>query len=153
MLVMENVVRKNDEGQQFESKMVFCNGRLTSDIATKVVNVKDEQKVVTDGRTAVAVDYFEKGEKKTVFLNLEAWEKRAETLAKYGTKGRRISITGKYKESSWKNEQQEEKISKILVVEQFEFLDFVEQGDDKGQKEESNNLDGFTPADDDDIPF
>lgn len=80
----------------------------------------------------------ESGEKQeeVVFVDVEAWGKAGETVAKYLTKGRPLYVEGRLKLDQWEDKNTKEKRSRMKVImEQFQFL-----GDSRQQAEK--------PADD-----
>jgi single-strand DNA-binding protein len=73
---------------------------------------------------------MESGESReeVVFVDVEAWGKQGEAIAKYVTKGRPLFVEGRLKMDQWEDKNTKEKRSKMKVVlEQFEFL-----GDNRG---------------------
>jgi len=55
------------------------------------------------------------------FLDIEAWGKPGETIAKYLSKGRPIFLQGRLKQDSWEDKRQ--KRNKIVIIlETFQFL-------------------------------
>lgn len=67
----------------------------------------------------------ESGEKQeeVVFVDVEAWGKAGETVAKYLTKGRPLYVEGRLKLDQWEDKNTKEKRSRMKVVmEQFQFL-------------------------------
>ena len=57
------------------------------------------------------------------FLDVEAWGKQGETIAKYLVKGKPIFIEGRLKLDQWEDKTSGDKRSKVKVVlEQFQFL-------------------------------
>jgi len=59
----------------------------------------------------------------TTFVDVEAWGKQAETVAKYCVKGRALFIDGRLKLDQWEDKTTGAKRSKIKVVlETFQFL-------------------------------
>lgn len=102
---------------------VLLIGRLTRDPESK--STKSGAGVVTFG-LAVNRTYTrqESGEKveETCFLDMEAWGRQGETIARYMKKGRQIFIEGRLKFDSWEKDGQKQ--SKIrVVVENFQFID------------------------------
>ena len=58
-----------------------------------------------------------------IFLDIEAWGKQAETLAKYTAKGDPIYVGGRLRLDQWTDKTSGEKRSRLKVVlEQFQFL-------------------------------
>ena len=71
------------------------------------------------------------GEKQTevVYIDVEAWGKQGETIAKYCTKGRPLYVEGRLRIDQWEDKNTKEKRSRMKVVlEQFQFL-----GESRGQ--------------------
>lgn len=152
---------------------VMLIGRLTRDPETR--SLKSGTSVVSFG-LAVNRSYTkqESGEKveETCFLDLEAWGRQGETIARYMKKGRQIFIEGRLKLDTWEKDGQ--KHSKVrVVVEGFQFID--SQGGERGGEGEGGGSSrpaqraapvasaaGAAPTDtpqddypagDDDIPF
>lgn len=67
----------------------------------------------------------------TTFVDIEAWGKQGETIAKYCTKGRPLFVEGRLKLDQWEDKSSGQKRSKLKVVlESFQFLG-------SGQRDES----------------
>ena len=93
------------------------------------------------------------------FISCVAWNKTAETIAQYFTKGRPIAIVGHMQTGSYDAQDGTKRYTTDVAVESFEFVGSNGQADNQG----SNNADAFsefggfddvTPADDmGDCPF
>ena len=73
---------------------------------------------------------MESGESReeVIFVDIEAWGKQGETIAKYMTKGRPLYVEGRLRLDQWEDKNTKEKKSKMKdVLEQFQFL-----GDSRG---------------------
>jgi single-strand DNA-binding protein len=73
---------------------------------------------------------MESGESReeVIFVDIEAWGKQGETIAKYMTKGRPLYVEGRLRLDQWEDKNTKEKRSRMKVVlEQFQFL-----GDSRG---------------------
>lgn len=155
MLMKETILRTNKEGKEFKSEFIFGVGNLTADINTRIVTAQGEEKHVTDGRSSVAFNVLEKGKEKAYFYQIEAWEKVAEILAQYGSKGRRIAIAGRTKQSEYETKEGETRTIDVVVVERFKFLDFKEN-DKVVEESTEENIGGQEDYDfysDEDLPF
>lgn len=65
----------------------------------------------------------------TTFVDIEAWGKQADVIAKYCTKGRPLFVEGRLKLDSWEDKNTKEKRSKMKVVlENFQFIGGQAQG-------------------------
>src|SRR3954465_6407015 len=63
-----------------------------------------------------------------IYVDIEAWGKQGETIAKYMTKGRPLYVEGRLRLDQWEDKNTKEKRSRMKVVlEQFQFL-----GDSRG---------------------
>jgi single-strand DNA-binding protein len=68
---------------------------------------------------------MESGESReeVIFVDIEAWGKQGEAIAKYLTKGRPLFVEGRLKLDQWEDKNTKEKRSRMKVVlEQFEFI-------------------------------
>ena len=73
---------------------------------------------------------LESGETKeeVTFVDIEAWGRQGETIAKFVTKGNPLFVEGRIKFDQWEDKNTKEKRSRMKVVlEQFQFL-----GDSRG---------------------
>jgi len=66
----------------------------------------------------------------TTFVDIEAWGKQGETVAKYLTKGRPLFVEGRLKLDTWDDKTTGQKRSKMkIVLENFQFLGGREDGE------------------------
>ena len=73
---------------------------------------------------------MESGEtrEEVIYVDIEAWGKQGETIAKYVTKGRPLFVEGRLRLDQWEDKNTKEKRSRMKVVlENFQFL-----GDSRG---------------------
>ena len=73
---------------------------------------------------------MESGESReeVIYVDIEAWGKQGETIAKYVTKGRPLYVEGRLRLDQWEDKNTKEKRSRMKVVlENFQFL-----GDSRG---------------------
>jgi single-strand DNA-binding protein len=69
----------------------------------------------------------------TTFVDIEAWGKSGETIAKYVTKGRPLYVEGRLKLDTWDDKTSGQKRSKLkIVLENFQFLGGREGGEAGG---------------------
>ncbi|MFV1959920.1 MAG: single-stranded DNA-binding protein, partial [Planctomycetota bacterium] len=117
---------------------VLLIGRLTRDPETRTLT--SGSAVVSFGlavnRTYTRRDSGERVEE-TCFVDIEAWGRTGETIARYMRRGRQIFIEGRLKFDSWERDgQRRSKLS--VVAETFQFLDSQGggQGAPAGQADE-----------------
>ena len=149
---------------------VILIGRLTRD---------PELRYLTSGmavsRFTIAVDkdltrekkqeLESKGQPTADFINIVVWGKQAENCANYLVKGRLVAIQGRIQTGSYTAQDGTKRYTTDVVADRVQFLEWGEarQG---GQSRDFNqnfnqsrdfgmdiDMDGFHPADDDDIPF
>ena len=68
---------------------------------------------------------MESGEtrEEVIYVDIEAWGKQGETIAKYCTKGRPLYVEGRLRLDQWEDKNTKEKRSRMKVVlENFQFL-------------------------------
>lgn len=76
---------------------------------------------------------FKKDE--TDFINCIAFNKRAETIAQYLTKGRQLAVTGSIRTGSYDAKDGTKRYTTDIVVDSFEFI-----GSNKNDNQGSNSL-------------
>jgi single-strand DNA-binding protein len=107
---------------------VFLMGNLTRDPELRVT---PKGTPICQFGLAVSRQFkLESGEtrEEVVFVDIEAWGKQGETIAKFCTKGRPLFVEGRLKLDQWEDKNTKEKKSKMRVVlEGFQFL-----GDGRG---------------------
>ena len=101
---------------------------------------------------------FKKDE--TDFINCIAFNKRAETIAQYLTKGRQLAVIGSIRTGSYDAKDGTKRYTTDIVVDSFEFIGSSKSNDNQGSN--SFNQDSFggmnfeedmMPVDDGDMPF
>jgi single-strand DNA-binding protein len=98
---------------------VTITGRFTADPELKFTT--GVGKAVTTVRVAIN----EQGRDKSVFIDLQSWEKTAEFIASYGTKGRLFEATARLALDQWTDTEGSQHSKHYLVTGpyQFRFLD------------------------------
>lgn len=116
-------------------------GRLTKDPDVRYTN---EQMCVA--RFTVAVNRIKKDE--ADFISCVSFGKTAEFIEKYFIKGSQIGIVGHIQTGSYEKNDGSKVYTTDVIIDRAEFVG------SKGEKAESSNqLDGFTNLEDDDMPF
>lgn len=96
------------------------------------------------------------------FINCVAWDKRAETIAEYLRKGRRVALQGRLNVRNYEQNGETKWMTEV-IVDKFDFIDTAAGGGSSASYEEkksSNAEPNFSsenvnedPIDDDDFPF
>ena len=119
---------------------VFCfAGNICKEI--EVRSTQGGKKVAS---FSVAIN---EGKDKTEFINCVAWDKTAELLEQYCSKGDRLSGSGRIQTRKWEDKNGDTKYTTEVVVSQF---DFPPKRTNEGTKQapKTNDFD-----DSDNIPF
>ena len=129
---------------------VILMGRLTRD---------PELKTTTSGKNvtnfSLAVDKV--GQEGADFFEIVAWEKLAELIAQYLSKGRRCLIQGRLTQRQW--EQDGQKRSRVeIIANDVTFLDSANQASESSAPKAAAKTEDVLPEDEDeidlsDIPF
>jgi len=123
-----------------ELNKVLLVGRLTRD-----PEVRHTPQGTAVGKFSIAVDRRVNKERKEVsFIDCECWERQAEFLQQWFTKGKPIFVEGRLKQDSWEDRDTGQKRTKMVIV--AEKLSFV-GGPDRAEGEPGGDGDsGDAPA-------
>ena len=137
---------------------VILIGRLTKNI--EIREVGNELKVA---EFQLAVDNFINGSKGVDFISCVVWNKQAEILEQYTSKGSLLAVEGSIANSSYKNKEGVNIYKTKVNVSLFKFLDTKNnkaESEEEDQEEENENIDEIlenkeeeVEIDDDELPF
>src|SRR5574344_633435 len=97
---------------------VILIGRITKDIELRTVNTDKSVATYT-----LAIDRGYGDKKETDFINCVTWEKQAENIAKYCTKGSMIAVEGRMSNRSYDAKDGTKKYVTEVVTSNVQFLD------------------------------
>ena len=134
-------------------------GRLTAD-----PEIKHTQSGTAMVRFSIAVDrnYTKQGEEKQAdFINCVAWDKKAEFICKYFSKGQKIALTGSIRTGSYTDKDGNKRNTVDVWVDNVEFCESRKQGGtsaDAHTQEPQEPVESRKPQepiqyDDNDLPF
>lgn len=122
--------------------------------------VKDpDVKVTTSGKTVctftLAVDRpfsGKDGKREADFINIQTWNKTAELIGNYVSKGQRLLVDGRLQIRSYDGKDGQKHYATEVVADRVEF---IEQKEKSAQKAESEAMEGFGSdvQFDEEIPF
>ena len=100
---------------------VYLIGRVTRDLELQHFGT-DERNYV---RFTLAVDEYKSITKEfiTNFIDIVAFDRKAEILSQYITKGRKLSIEGKIRTGSYLDKNNSKKYAVDIILEDFDFID------------------------------
>ena len=100
---------------------VYLIGRVTKDLELQHFNTEERTYV----KFTLAVDEYKPTTKDhaTNFINIVAFDKKAEILYQYITKGQKLSIEGKIRTGSYLDKNNYKKYTVDIILEAFDFID------------------------------
>lgn len=104
------------------TNVVVVSGRIGK---APEVKTTQSQKSVTSFSLAVDRGFGEK--KKTVWLNVEAWDKTAEAIVRLTGQGKRVIVTGELDEDSWQDQQGGKRSRIKVIANRVDIIDYVEK--------------------------
>lgn len=96
--------------------VVTLVGRVVRDIEVKTTNSGKEV-----ASFAIAIDGYGKGAPAN-FIDCVAWNKAAEILAQYATKGKQIGVSGRLQTRPWEDKEGKKRKATEVVIDQFQLL-------------------------------
>ena len=121
---------------------VILIGRTTKDI-----EIRTAASGTVVANFTLAVDKFSKGERSADFISCVAYNKTAELLETYVSKGQRIGIIGRISTGSYQNRNGDKVYTTDVIVNEVEFLEPKKKTEDAAV-----DLSGFDEIPDD-FPF
>ena len=123
-------------------------GRLTRDPELRRT---DSGKAVCNFTVAINNGYGE--EQKADFVSCVAWNKTAEFVGKYFTKGRMIIVVGRIQTRTWEGQDGKKNYVTEVVASEVAFGESKKDAGGGAAGNTSADSDEFTLIDSDDIPF
>lgn len=129
---------------------VILMGRLTRDPEMRHTN--SGTPVTT---FSIAIDNGYGDNQRTDFVNCLAWNKTAEFVTKYFTKGKMIIVIGRITTRSWETQDGKRAYATEVVAQEVNFGESKSSQQAATQPPMQDDDDDFTPLDeeDDDLPF
>lgn len=136
---------------------VFLIGRLAADPELRTTQSGTP---VATYRLAVNRRKSANGQQEADFFSCVAWDKGAEFATKYLRKGTKIAVVGHLQTRSWDAQDGSKRYATEIIVDEHEFCE--SKGAGGGYQEQptaaqtapaADNNGGFTPVEDDELPF
>lgn len=122
--------------------LIILVGRTTKDI-----EIRTTASGTTVANFTLAVDRYSKGEKTADYISCVAYNKTAELLNTYVSKGQKIGIVGRISTGSYQNRNGDKVYTTDVIVNEVEFLEPKKKTEDAAV-----DLSGFDEIPDD-FPF
>lgn len=128
---------------------IILQGRLTDNPELKTTN---SGKYVTSFSLAVERDFSTSGEKETDFINIVAWNKTAEFITKFFTKGKQMLVKGSLQVRKYQTQNGENRYVTEVLADKVYFCG--DKSNTDPLVDFQNKLDEFVNAEDDEtLPF
>lgn len=129
---------------------VILKGRITKDLELKYLPTKNGMKPRLQFSIACNRD-----KENVDFINCISWEKTAEFINQYFSKGQEILIEGELKSRSWQDEQQKNRYVLEVLILKVEFCGSKQNGNTNINEMQNMFEPNFNiyDVDDEDLPF
>lgn len=125
---------------------VILMGRLTKDPEVRYTQATNT--MVTSFILAVNRRFVKQGEERQAdFINVVAWNKTAEFVSKYFSKGQQVGVIGRIKTRNYDDEQGVKHYITEVIAEEVYFAG------EKKEKSQNNTTDNFEISNSNDLPF
>lgn len=111
----------------------ILTGRIVNDLELRATSTG---KSICDFRIATNRPVLRDGVRVADFINCRVWNKTAENLVKYQTKGNLITVSGRMQVDVYQDSEGKNKYNTYILVEELEFLE-------NRKKEEDNEFKDF----------
>lgn len=111
----------------------ILTGRIVNDLELRATSTG---KSICDFRIATNRPVLRDGVRVADFINCRVWNKTAENLVKYQTKGNLITVSGRMQVDVYQDNEGKNKYNTYILVEELEFLE-------SRKKEEDNEFKDF----------
>jgi len=119
---------------------VILTGRIANDLELKATTTG---KSICEFRIATNRPVNRDGEKVADFVNCRVWNKSAENLVKYQTKGNLIAVIGRLQIDSYTDKEGNKRYSNYVLVEDLEFLERKKEDKEEEKKEDQEVINEY----------
>lgn len=135
---------------------VILIGRLTKDVELRYTQTNNT--AVVSFSLAVNRKFVKPGEERQAdFFNIVAWNKLAENIAKYLSKGKLVAISGRLENRSWDDENGQKHYVTEVIAEEVDFVETKNRQSNDALLNSSTPVNSDNTSDfissDDDLPF
>ena len=133
----------------------IITGRIANDLELRATSTG---KNICEFRLATNRPANKDGERVADFINCRVWNKLAENLTKYQTKGNMIAVSGRIQVENYKDKEGKNRSNTYILVEDLEYLE-RKKDENKQEKNEFENFKSTTDVqqqfeyEDEDLPF
>ena len=134
--------------------VVHLGGNLTRDPELKSINANGKETSVVNFTVACSRRFRKSdgsSDQETTFVNCEAWDSGADTIAKWFNKGDGIIVEGTIKNDKWADKDGQNRSRDKIRVNRFHFPPGRKQSDDSNRSNETVKAE--EPRETADVPF
>lgn len=124
---------------------IIVTGRLCKDIELKYT----ANNIAVTNNTIAVERKFDR--EKVDFLNIVVWNKSAEFMSKYLSKGKKVIITGRLEVRVWQDNDNNNRYQHEIIVEDLEPADSFRQQEQQQEPQQTEPI--IYHDDDDSLPF
>ena len=129
----------------------FFTGRTTKDSELRYSQGQNPLAIAT---VSIAVEDGYGDNKRTSFFELVLFGSRAESFNKYVIKGTKVALECHAQQDTWKDKDTGKQRSKVtFIVDNWEFAQSKDQSPATQKQEQQYNENGFTPLEEEELPF
>lgn len=110
----------------------ILTGRIANDLELRSTTTG---KSICEFRLATNRPVVRDGEKVADFINCRVWNKSAENLVKYQTKGNLIAVIGRMQVDKYQDKDGKDRYSNYILVEELEYLERKKETTEEDKKE------------------
>lgn len=129
---------------------IIIMGRLTKDVELRKTG---DATSVASFTIACERDFGQNGQKETDFFDIVAWNKTADFMSKYFSKGRMAVVSGRLQIRSWNDKDGNKRRTAEIVAENVYFGDSKSENSAPGYPEVPQNDFAMLSGNDEGLPF
>ena len=119
---------------------IILTGRIANVLELKATTTG---KSICEFRIATNRPVNRDGEKVADFVNCRVWNKSAENLVKYQTKGNLIAVIGRLQIDSYTDKEGNKRYSNYVLVEDLEYLERKKEDKEEEKKEDQEAINEY----------
>ena len=108
---MDTLTKRKDNRKKINKNLAIIIGRVTADPQLKSTPSGQAVCSFSIATNQTWTDSFGQKKEKTDFHNIVAWGKKAETIAKWVTKGQELYVEGRIETRSWEDKDKVKRYS------------------------------------------
>lgn len=129
---------------------VIITGRIANNLELRATSTG---KSICEFRLATNRPVNRDGERVADFINCRVWNKTAENLVKYQTKGNLITVSGRMQVDTYEDKEGNKKYNTYVLVEELEYLERKKEDIPEEKLQTKTQVQDQFKYTDEDLPF